>query len=777
MRKRLISLLLVVISLLGMFPAVLAATASTEEEALGTIDIYNGGYTLAYLAINGRVRSQKYTYYNHVNSDGTVKEIPAYCVNPDEYGVPQTVAEGESIEYLAAEKASDPKVLGIIANGYPCSTLSMLGLDNKYQAYYSTKMALWCYLISSWDIDDLVVNPNLTGGELEIAERILAAAKETYRRGTAWNDVKAPTLTCTPDQEVAYDVTIDGKAYKQQVFTFWSMTWVCNLDVDVTFTDPDSVPEGTRIVDMDNNDIDSLAVKWLNNGYGAQFKVLYPADSVEGQTGSVQLSFATQVYKYAVYYAICQETDEYGTLQNYVVDTDPTTNMRLSTYSNFADEAEPEPEPPEDTDPTPPTGSTSLRIVKYETGTTTGLEGAMFEVIDPNGATVGTFSTNASGEIVIPLNLIGNYTVIERNAPANYLLSEEPAQNVSVVYGREAQVVFENDPYGNLRIEKVSTSGDNLAGAVITIEHIASGQTYTAKTNTAGVAYFTGLKPGGYSIQEKTAPAGYIRNDTVYTTNVNSGETSIVSIVNEEKPGLRIIKYDSKNLEILPDITFEIFRDGKSIGTYDTNILGEIVLTDLTPGTYLVQEVATDSIHIINSTPQQIELSGDDGILELIFLNDQKPGIHLVKLDSTTLQPLPNATFRVEHVGGTFSKEYVTDKNGEVDLTALEPGAYTVTELSAPDGYLIDDAVRTIQINGNENAQFVFTNTRKPALRVSSWTAPRLRFCPALPSALQRSKTALTIWIVSLTPRVRSTSLTWNPAFIPWSRWMLRTAM
>ena len=88
-------------------------------------------------------------------------------------------------------------------------------------------------------------------------------------------------------------------------------------------------------------------------------------------------------------------------------------------------------------------------------------------------------------------------------------------------------------------------------------------------------------------------------------------------------------------------------------------------------GTYLVKEVATDSSHIINSTPQQIELEGSDGILELIFFNDQKPGIHLVKLDSTTLEPLPNARFRIELVGGTFSKEYTTDANGEIDLTDL----------------------------------------------------------------------------------------------------------
>ena len=69
-------------------------------------------------------------------------------------------------------------------------------------------------------------------------------------------------------------------------------------------------------------------------------------------------------------------------------------------------------------------------------------------------------------------------------------------------------------------------------------------------------------------------------------------------------------------------------------------------------------------------------------------------------------------------MGGTFSKEYVTDENGEIDLTALEPGAYQVTELEAPDGYLIDDATRVIQINGNENAQFVFTNTRMPSFRL-----------------------------------------------------------
>ena len=138
--KKLISLFLALVTILGILPTA-AFAASSEEEALGEVDIYNGDYELGYLSINGAVRKQKYTYFLYESNDGTQKESPAYCVNPNQYGVPQTVGPGESIKYLAEEKASDPKVVGIISNGYPHRSLGELELDNKYQAYYATKMA------------------------------------------------------------------------------------------------------------------------------------------------------------------------------------------------------------------------------------------------------------------------------------------------------------------------------------------------------------------------------------------------------------------------------------------------------------------------------------------------------------------------------------------------------------------------------------------------------------------------------------------------------------
>ena len=706
MKKRLISMLLALLAVMGLLPTA-AFAASTPEEALGEVQIYNGGVEMSYLSINGRIRSQIYTYYNYDNGSGSTREIPAYCVNPNTLGVPQTVGVGESIEYLADEKASDPKVVGIVANGYPTRSLAELGLENKYQGYYATKMALWCYLLSNWDINNLKVNPNLTGVELQRAQKILAAAKDIYARGTAWNEMLSPEVTCTPDRDTAYEVTIDGKQYKQQVFTFWSKTWVCDYSVNVAFSVPDDVPDGTRIVDMNNQDITTITTEGTGDGYAGKFKILYPLESVQGKTGSVQLSFNTNVYKYAVFFAICQEKDEYGELQNYVVDTDPTTTTQLSAYSNYSDGTTIEYE-------------TGLRIIKYETGTEIPISGALFEVIGPDGDSVGTFVTNGDGRIEIPLKKSGNYTVVEREAPQHYMISEEPAQNVTVVYDEVAEVTFFNDPYGTLRIEKKSNTGMNLPGAVITVEHIESGQTFTATTSSAGVAIFDAIPLGAYRIQEKTAPVGWQLDDTVYTATVVAGETTTIPIINEELPGLRIIKYDRKNMVAMPNVTFAVYRDGEFLGNFKTDQFGEILIADAEPGTYRAFEVDTgDEGHILDTTPQEVELHAGDGIKELMFFNDMKPGLKLIKVDSDDpSKVIPNAVFEIKSVEGTYGpQEFRTNEDGEIDLSMLPAGSYIVTEKSC-DGYVIDEAQRIIDLKPNEDAQFVFTNHIKPSLQL-----------------------------------------------------------
>ncbi len=722
MKKRLLSLLLVMVTLMGLLPTSIfpAFAASSVEEALGEINIYNSGVDLNYLCVNGRAKTQPYDYYLYTNSKGEQVEVPVYCVSPTQYGVTETVPAGQSIKYTANEKAKDPKVMGIVASGYPTRGFNEMGVSNKYEAWYATKTALWCYLISSWDINALSVNPNCS--DQAGAQRVLAAAKEVYAGGIGWTYNIEPSLTCTPDKPAAYDVTIDGKAYKQQVFTLTSETWVCNYDIKVGFSNPDDAPAGTRIVDLDNKDITAVTTQSVpGQGYVGQFKVLYPADAIKGQSGSVQLSFNADVYQYAIFYAVCAEKNKYGNLQNYMATTDPTTPIRINAISTYSTEDVPDgPSTPDtpDTPDTPTSGPGSLRIIKLETGTETPLAGAVFEVVGPHGDTIGSFATDESGTIVIPDAEPGNYTVYERSAPKFHLVCKDATQNVTVVQDKEATVTFYNDPYGSLRVEKYSDTGEGLEGVTVQIKHIESGATQSAQTGPGGVAVFDELKPGAYEVLETAGIKGWIADtSSIVNVNVVAGEQSTTTLTNKELPGLRIIKYDRTTMEVLPNVVFTVWRDGELLGDFPTNALGEILLTDQKPGTYVAQEKQSDDDHITVTTAQQVELHAGDGIKELVFFNDLKPGMHLIKVDSSDLsKPIANARFKFEAVDGSWGPvEMTTLEDGTIDLSKLPVGAAVVTELDCP-GYVIDDAQRIIQLKPNETAQFVFTNSKKPSL-------------------------------------------------------------
>ena len=705
--KKLLSLFLACILLLGILPTSVFA-ADSVEEALGEVNIYNGDYELGYLSINGAVKKQTYTYFLYESNDGTTKESPAYCVNPTTPGVPQSVGPGESIKYLAEEKASDPKVVGIISNGYPHRSLGELNLDNKYQAYYATKMALWCYLLPNWNIANLKVAPGLTGSELDIGNRILAAAKDIYKRGTTYNYMLSPRMTVTADKSTAYPVTIDGQAYLQQVFTVWSETWVYDYDVTVSFSDPGSVPDGTKIVDANNNEITAVTTQPTSDGYAGTFKVLYLASSVEGQSGNVQLSLSAPVAQYAAMYAVCQEKDKYGELQNYICDLDNNVRLDVAAISSYADGGEPGPD------------ETALKIVKLEEGTELPLEGAVFSIYDPEGRKVGSFSTGPDGTVVIPLTLEGHYTVTEEIPPRYHLLPEERTQHADVEYDKTATLTFWNAPYGSLRVEKRSDTGDALSGVTIQIKHIETGETRTGQTNN-GVIVFDELAPGGWEVRELAGIEGWIADtDTVQTVAVVTGEESTVTIINQELPGLRITKYERGSMELMPNVSFEIFRDAESLGIFQTDEFGQILLTNCQPGTYRVEERNTggDS-HVLDTTPQEVELEAGDGIKDLVFFNDRLPGIHLIKVDSSDLsQPIANARFRFEAVDGSFGpEEYTTSEDGTIDLSKLPVGTYVVTELECP-GYVVDDAQRIIHLDGGDQAQFVFTNSKLPSLHL-----------------------------------------------------------
>ena len=337
----------------------------------------------------------------------------------------------------------------------------------------------------------------------------------------------------TPDRSTAYPLTINGQPFFQQVFTVWSETWVYDYDVAVSFADPSSVPAGAKIVNLDDQEISAVTTSWTGDGYSGQFKVIYPAGSVQGQSGSVQLSLSASVAQYAAMYAICQEKGKYGELQNYICDLDNNRQMEVAAVSSYNSGEEPPPD------------ETILKIVKLEEGTRLPLEGAK----------VGSFSTGPDGTVTIPLTLEGHYTVTEEIPPKYHLLPNVTTQHADVEYNKTATLTFWNAPYGSLRVEKRSNTGDALSGVTIQIKHIATGETRSGQTRN-GVIVFDKLKPGGWEVKELAGIEGCVATtDTTQTVAVVAGEESMATIINQELPGLRLTKYERGTMALMPPTT------------------------------------------------------------------------------------------------------------------------------------------------------------------------------------------------------------------------------
>ena len=360
-----------------------------------------------------------------------------------------------------------------------------------------------------------------------------------------------------------------------------------------------------------------------------------------------------------------------------------------------------------------------IRIMKIDSNIFIPLEDAVFEITKTDGSYTKEFTTDKNGEINLEKLEPGSYVVRETKAPDGYVADDN--QRIVDIHGNDyATFVFTNTIKPTLKVSKIDAdTGDFLPGAVVRIVNLSGSDVFEKTTDKNGEIFLTGLTEGIYTVQEIKAPEGYLLNSDIHYITAVAGESNELVIENHRKPSLTVKKYDSLTGEFMAGTSFEVYLDTTLVGTYTTNENGIIELFDLKTGTYTVKEIATDDDHIVNSTPQSIEVKEDSlDTAVLVFLNDQKPYMRLVKLDSQTMKPLVNATFKFKQVGGTYEKEYTTDQNGEIKLDRLDEGTYTVTETKAPEGYLIDNAERTVKVEGNEYATFVFTNTKKPSIRV-----------------------------------------------------------
>ena len=174
----------------------------------------------------------------------------------------------------------------------------------------------------------------------------------------------------------------------------------------------------------------------------------------------------------------------------------------------------------------------------------------------------------------------------------------------------------------------------------------------------------------------------------------------IKTTVVDEKGSLTISKTDADTGKALAGVTYRLFDStGNKIADATTGPDGMAVFSDLPLGSYTYQEISAPEGYVVDDTKYQITITtGTLNITETRTNALAKGGLTINKVDADTGKALPGVTYRLFDSAGNKIADAITDTDGKAVFSDLALGSYTYQEISAPEGYVVDDTKYQITI-------------------------------------------------------------------------------
>lgn len=404
-----------------------------------------------------------------------------------------------------------------------------------------------------------------------------------------------------------------------------------------------------------------------------------------------------------------------------------------------------------------------VKIVKTgENGAS--LAGVKFGVYGDSGCSnkITELTTGADGTVTSGDLSTGTVYVKELATVSPYLLTAE-VKSASIPTNGVATVSFTNSKaQGEIRIEKtgdvlvatkteetehgtVSVPGytaKGLSGVVFEVKNSAGTVVATLTTNSSGVAETGHLPFGNYTVQEKSAPAGYVVDSTAHNVSLAYKDqstalvTATVKVVNELRTGkvkirkiTELFDYEKINFynALAEGYVFGLYT-AEAVGDLPENTLVELLTTDdqgvaqtaasLPYGNYYLMELAVpdETIHrLTDKLPLTLDSElnvqhYDSPIYNTMF----KAKLGVYKLDAANKERgLPCAVFEVKNSAGKVFDTITTNDKGYAETTELPVGEYKVQEITPPAGFILSDAIKTVTLTTEDKSTAVFelTNT------------------------------------------------------------------
>ncbi|MGH1259162.1 MULTISPECIES: MSCRAMM family protein [Bacillus] len=364
------------------------------------------------------------------------------------------------------------------------------------------------------------------------------------------------------------------------------------------------------------------------------------------------------------------------------------------------------------------------------------LMGAKFHIEDSNKKVVGELVTDEKGEAISKELPIGNYTLVETEAPKGYELLKD---KIAVKIEKDAvvEIKIENkklpDPMGKMKLVKVDTGDKNkkLAGAKFHIEDSNKEVVGELVTDGQGEAISKELPIGNYTLVEVEAPKGYELLKDKIAVKIEKDAVVEIKIENKKLPDpmgkMKLVKVDTgdKNKK-LAGAKFHIEDSNKEVvGELVTDGQGEAISKELPIGNYTLVEVEAPKGYELLKDKIAVKIEKDK-VVEIKIGNKKLPDptgqFEIEKVDDKDINlKLKGAVFQVLDKEGKEVTRLTTDEKGKVISNQLVLGKYTIKEIKAPNGYMllrdpieieITEAVRTQKLTvKNVKNNWVIPNT------------------------------------------------------------------
>lgn len=404
------------------------------------------------------------------------------------------------------------------------------------------------------------------------------------------------------------------------------------------------------------------------------------------------------------------------------------------------------------TPPAPETGT--LKLIKRVSDSSIGLDGWSFTIQnDATGASV-TRTTDSAGNITVSDLEAGTYTVTEQ-AVSGYVT--QPAQTVTLQPGSTSTVTFTNTPLtGGLTVQK-SVNYGSLKGFQFRLHGtstIGKNVDVTVSTNSSGVAAFTGIYVGTYTLEELDPGNAYlpVRSKTV-TISADSitgtGSAETVSFTNTYKYWhATVTKVDANGATAQGDATLDgaeytLYRNGTAVKTY--TIQNGSFTTDSYPCTesdavYTLKETKAPIGYQLDTTVYPLKTSYShyseaDNHIALTVSDQVSTGkIQVSKYAQNqvagTQQPEAGAIFRVwlKSAGSydkakDFERDMITvGKDSKGTSKDLPYGTYCLQQVSGWTGYDLDETIYEAAITEHGKTVTADTSGNQLELYNNIWT-------------------------------------------------------